>query len=99
MTANEIYADTLLGREVLARNNRPIGRIEEFHAEQHGDYFDIVAFVIGSAGLLERLNVGVRRILGRRRRGRVARWDQIDISDPERPRLTCSVEELRTLEA
>jgi hypothetical protein len=99
MTPDEVYADALLGRRVLARNNRHVGRIEEMHAEQRGDYFDIVEFVIGSAGLLERLNVGVRRILGRRRRGVVARWDQIDISDPKRPRLTCSVEELQTLEA
>jgi hypothetical protein len=30
--------------------------------------------------------------------GRVARWDQIDISDPERPRLTCAANELGPLE-
>jgi len=98
MTRHEIYADALLGRQVLALDGRPVGRIEEFHAEQHGDYFDIVEFVIGSAGLLERLNVGIRRLFGRSRKGDVARWDQIDISDPSRPRLTCSVEELRTLD-
>ena len=25
----------------------------------------------------------------------IARWDQLDITDPERPRLTCSINELR----
>jgi hypothetical protein len=98
MTRHEVYADALLGRKVVALDNRPVGRIEELHAEQHGDYFDVVEFVIGSAGLLERLNVGIRRLFGRSRKGDVARWDQIDISDPRRPRLKCSVKDLRPLE-
>jgi hypothetical protein len=33
--------------------------------------------------------------MGRAAGGYVARWDQVDVSDPERPRLTCSLEELR----
>jgi hypothetical protein len=98
MKHDEVYLDALLSRTVLAGNNHPVGRIEEFHAEQRGDYFDVVAVVIGSAGLLERLNVGVRALFGRSRVGKVARWDQIDISDPTRPRLTCSVEDLADLE-
>jgi hypothetical protein len=30
-------------------------------------------------------------------RGYVARWDQLDISDEVRPRLTCPVSELQAL--
>jgi hypothetical protein len=97
MKHDEVYLDALLSRTVLAGNNRPVGRIEEFHAEQRGDYFDVVAVVIGSAGLLERLNVGVRALFGKSRVGKIARWDQIDISDPARPRLTCPVEDLADL--
>jgi hypothetical protein len=34
-------------------------------------------------------------LVGRRAiSGRVARWDQIDLSNAERPRLTCSIDEL-----
>jgi hypothetical protein len=44
--------------------------------------------------LMERLNVGVKALFGIGRGGRVARWDQIDLSDPDHPRLTCSVDEL-----
>jgi len=62
------------------------------------DYFYILEFVIGSAGLRDRLNVGVRSLFGKSQGGKIARWDQIDISDPHHPRLTCSVEELRPLE-
>jgi len=99
MTHEPIYLDSLVGRTVLAGNNRPVGRLEEFHAEQRGDYFYIVEFVIGSAGLMERLDVAIGGLFGRSRGGKVARWDQIDISDPARPRLTCSVEELTDVEA
>jgi hypothetical protein len=97
MTRDELYLDALLGRMVVAGNNRPVGRLEEFHAEQRGSHFYIVAFAIGPAGLMERLNVGMRILFGRHRGGKIARWDQIDISDPARPRLTCSVEELADL--
>jgi hypothetical protein len=97
MNENELYLDQLLGRTVVAGNNRRIGRLEEFRSEQRGDYFYIVELVIGSAGLLERLNVGVKALFGMSGHGKVARWDQIDISDPERLRLTCSVDELRDL--
>ena len=54
---------------------------------------------IGSAGLFERLGVGLRLVIGPWPGGYVVRWDQLDISDPERPRLTCGVEELRPLTA
>lgn len=37
----------------------------------------------------------VTNLLGLRIHGHVARWDQLDISDPDRPRLTCAVEDLR----
>jgi sporulation protein YlmC with PRC-barrel domain len=90
--------DRLLGRRVLARNNRRIGRLEEFRAESRGTECVITDYVIGVAGLFERLGVGVRLVLGLRRgSGYVAHWDQIDISDPEHPRLTCSVEQLQKL--
>ena len=98
MSHDELYLDALLGRMVVAGNNRPVGRLEAFHAEQRGDYFHVVGFAIGSAGFMERLNVRIRALLGKSRGGRVARWDQIDISDPARPRLTCSVEDLADID-
>ena len=97
MKRQEVYLDALLGRVVRAANNRPVGRLEEFHAEQRGDFFDVVELVIGPAGLMDRLNLGMKALFGGGGRGRVARWDQIDITDPERPRLTCSVEDLGRL--
>jgi hypothetical protein len=92
--SDECYLDELLGRMVVGRNNRPVGRLEEFHTEQRGDYFDIVEYAIGAAGLMDRLNVGVKALFGVGGGGKVARWDQIDVTDPTHPRLTCSVDEL-----
>jgi hypothetical protein len=98
MKLEELYLDQVLGRMVVAGDNRPVGRLEEFHCEQRGDYFEIIEFVIGSAGLMDRLNVGVRALFGSSGTGKVARWDQLDISDPKHPRLTCSAAELQDLE-
>ena len=55
----------------------------------------IFEYVIGGAGLMERLNVGFRQIVGLGTSGHVARWDQIDVSDPRRPRLRCAIDQLK----
>ena len=95
--SRELRLDRLLGRRVLAANNRSVGRLEEFRTDQHGSGFVITEYVIGAAGLLERLGLGLKLLFGRKRTGYVARWDQLDVSDPERPRLKCRAEELRRL--
>lgn len=93
----EIRLDRLLGRRVLLGKNQSVGRLEEFRVEAQRDSYVVTEYVIGEAGLLERLGVGFRLLFGKHGGGYVARWDQLDISDPETPRLTCRVEELRTL--
>jgi hypothetical protein len=93
---NTMRLDRLIGRKILTANNRSLGRLEECRAERRDDSWVVTEWVIGSAGLLERLGFGVRMILGMRAgRSFVARWDQLDLSDPDRPRLKCSLEELR----
>jgi hypothetical protein len=88
--------DRLLGREVYTANNRRLGRLEEFRAEKRGTEWVVTEYVIGSAGLVERLGLGARLILGLKPEGGyLARWDQLDLGDPRRPRLTCAVGELR----
>ena len=90
--------DGLLGRRVLTKNNRPLGRLEEFRAERRGGGWVVREYVIGPAGLLERLGLAVRSILGiAHPRSFVARWDQLDLAQPDRPRLSCAVDELRRL--
>ena len=99
MKNDQFYLDQILGRPVVARDNRAVGRLEELLAEQRGDYFYVVEFVIGTAGLMARLNMGFKALFGVSGGGKIARWDQIDISDPKHPRLTCSIDELGELRA
>jgi hypothetical protein len=94
--STSLRLDRLVGREVHTANNRRVGRVEEFRAERRGDAWVIHEYVVGTAGLLERLGLGVRLILGLKPGGGyVVRWDQLDLSNPERPRLTCPVADLR----
>jgi len=95
----QVRLDRLVGRRVRAANNRSIGRIQEFRAERRDGGWQVIACAIGSAGLWERLDMRARLVIGLswRRRGYLARWDQIDFSNPESPRLLCAVDELDAL--
>ena len=93
----EVRLDRLLGRSVHARDGRRIGRLEEFRAVKEGSGWIVNEFVIGAAGLLERLDLGARLVLGWKTRGYVARWDQVKLEEEGHVRLTCPVEELGRL--
>jgi len=92
----ELHVERVLGRRVLALNGRSAGRLEEVRVEKHGSGFVVTEYHIGPAALLERLSVHALRVLGAHpRRTFAVPWDKLDLSDPERPRLLCPVEELR----
>ena len=91
----EVRVGCLLGRRVRAANNRSIGRLEEFRVEKRADDWVVSEYLIGVGGLAERLGVGVKLLFGLRVGVRVARWDQLDVSDPFHPRLTCPVGDLK----
>lgn len=95
----EVRIDRLLGRQVVAANGRSAGRLEEFRAEIRNGEYVITGYVIGVAGLAARLGVGVRALLSLPSTGYIARWDQIDFTNIEMPRLTCPVGELQKLGA
>lgn len=97
---SECRVELLLGRKVRADDGGIVGRIEELLAEREHDYYVVTEFHLGPSALIEALAV---RHLGFTVPGRVhgyrVRWDQLDLSDPEHPRLTCSVEELERIGA
>jgi hypothetical protein len=96
----ECRVELLLGRKVRAGDGRVVGRIEELRAEREHDYYVVTEFHLGPSALIEALAV---RHLGFTLAGRVhgyrVRWDQLDLSDRERPRLTCPVGELQRIGA
>jgi len=96
MSVTPLRVDSLIGRMVHTANRRRLGRLEELRAEQRGSAWVVTEYVIGAAGLIERLGLGVRLILGiNRAGGYVARWDQLDLTDPDYLHITCPVGELR----
>jgi hypothetical protein len=98
-----LHVELLLGRKVFALNGQSIGRLEEIHAKTDRGHFFVSEFLVGSYAMLERLaawTIGrsVLRVLGaKRQEGYRVRWDQLDLSDPQRPRLLCDVDELMPL--
>lgn len=101
MKRQEIHLELLIGKRVFALNGGSIGRLEEVRAELNARGFCFVTeFLVGSYAFLERLSAWrmgravLRTLPVRRRAGYRVRWEQLDLSDPRRPRLRCEVEEL-----
>ena len=95
MSVTEIHLELLLGRKVRDTRGRPVGRIEDVAAEREGLDCVVEEFHLGPHALLERLSLRFTRILRGRSHGiRRVPWDRLDLGDPTRPRLTCTLEEL-----
>jgi hypothetical protein len=95
-----VHLELLVGRRVRAKNGRPVGRLGEVCAERRGQECLVTEYHIGTEALLEGLLAGAMSVFGMARRtsGRRARWDQLDVSDPDRLRLTCPLKELEELD-
>ncbi|HZT76920.1 MAG TPA: hypothetical protein VFA27_09695 [Vicinamibacterales bacterium] len=88
-----VRVEDLVGQPVHAPDGRVAGRIEEIRVHRHGDAYEVTEYLLGTGALFERL--ALARVWFRHRPAmRRARWDQIDISHPERPRLLCAPEQL-----
>jgi hypothetical protein len=94
---NEIRLELLLGKRVLAADGTVVGRLEEFRAEREGETWVVTAFDIGPAAFIRRFAVNHLGIPLAGAHGYRARWDQLDLSDPDRPLLRCDVAELSRL--
>ena len=98
-----LHAELLLGKKVFALDGQSIGRLEEIWTKTNRGQFFVSDFLVGRYAVLERLaawSIGraVLRLFGAKRdEGYRIRWDQLDLSDPQRPRLLCGVDELMPL--
>jgi sporulation protein YlmC with PRC-barrel domain len=101
---NEVKLELLLGRRVVDVNGVRVGHIEEVLADRDGEELLVTHFLVGRYGLFERLSIyhvgiGLLRYLGSRAQSahphRIP-WDTMDLSDPEHPRLTCTIDELKS---
>jgi hypothetical protein len=101
MAAGELHIELLLGRQVVAGNGDPVGRVEEVCAEGRGSDLIVTEYHIGNAAALERLSVsllglGILNLFGRAQatRGYRVPWDKLDLTDQRHPRLMCAVADL-----
>ena len=104
MPARSINVELLLDRQVRDPSGKRAGRIEEIRARREGDEIIVESYHLGPDAMLERLAAPVMRMrflralgLHRHRHGRRASWEQMDLTDPEHPKIRCPVEELAKL--
>jgi hypothetical protein len=91
-----VRLESLIGRDVWTIDGRRLGRLGECRARHDGTSWIVEEWVIGPAGFLERLGVHARLLAGAwPGRGYLARWNQLDLRDTKRPRLTCQVSDLQ----
>lgn len=103
MKRQMIYLDELLGRKVYDIHGKCAGRIEEALASTRGEC-TIDEFHLGRVGLFERLSIAhfanhLLRVVGATGNGASHRvpCDQLDLTDPRRPRLRCAASELKKI--
>jgi hypothetical protein len=95
----EVRFELLLGRRVMTGNSRrAVGRIEEAVLERHGDEWVVTEFRVGSRALAERLDIPPFSALLPRGQSYRVKWSQLDLSNPQKPKLTVPQEELEEWE-
>jgi hypothetical protein len=103
MSKRQLHVELLLGEKVFALNGVSVGRLEEIRTEVNRGHYYVTEFLVGSYAVLERLaawRIGravLRVVRAQRKEGYRIRWDQLDLTDPQRLRLMCEVDELMRL--
>lgn len=104
--AREVRLELLVGRKVFDAAGECVGRIEEVRAEVDGPDHVVREFHVGKLAVFERLLEGrllralLRRLSAHRLwTGYVVPWQEMDLSDPERPRARRRKAELKRLDA
>ena len=104
MQKQEVNLELLVGRRVFGLNGKSIGHLEEIRAELVEGECLVTEYLVGAYAVVERLaalSIGraILKLLGatKKHEGYRVPWDKLDLTDLERPRLLCSVNELETL--
>ena len=105
MATRRIRLHKLLNHDVVDAGGRRAGRVEEVRATVCGGECLVEEYVLGREGLLERLSVPDLAFMflgflgaGRPAGGHRVPWDKMDLGDPDRPRLKCTLEELKSMQ-
>jgi sporulation protein YlmC with PRC-barrel domain len=98
----EINVELLIGKDVRDVHGEKVGRIEEFKVERGDESLVLDSYLVGSSALIERLSAWtlVRPIARALHGGRFyslyqVPWQDMDLSDPQHPRLRIAKRDLR----
>ena len=98
----DVNVELLVGTQVHDADGEKVGRIQEFRAQSKGDSCVVESYLIGASALIERLSAWTLiRPVGRALHARKlyslyeVPWQEMDLSDPKRPRLRIAKSELR----
>ena len=104
MSKHQIHVERMLGKRVFALNGRSVGRLQEIRASVDRNNCYVKEFIVGSYGMFERLSaMSIGRAIyalfhsDNRSHGYLVPWNELDLSDPDRPRLRCEVNALTLL--
>ena len=95
MRRRYLHLELLLGREVLDANGEKVGRIEEAIAQKIDGEWVVTEFLCGRFGAMERFSihhlgnalVHMLGATGTSPKAQRIKWSDLDLSDPEHPRL------------
>jgi sporulation protein YlmC with PRC-barrel domain len=98
----DVHVELLLGAKVHDVDGNKVGRIEEFRVNRTDKACLIESYLIGASALIERLSAWtlvrpITRTLHARKLYNLYEvpWQDMDLSDPKRPRLRIGKGELR----
>ena len=98
---SEIRLELLIGRKVHDVNGEKVGRIEEIRGEKREKDCLVESYLVGASALIERLAAWklvrpIRALLPKSVYSiyRIP-WEEMDLSDPHRPRLLIAKDKLR----
>ena len=98
----DVNVELLVGTQVHDTDGNKVGRIQELRADSRGDACVVESYLIGASALIERLSAWtlarpIARALHARKLYSLYEvpWQDMDLSDPKRPRLKIAKSELR----
>ncbi|HWS71770.1 MAG TPA: hypothetical protein VN605_06625 [Thermoanaerobaculia bacterium] len=91
----------LVGARVRDTNGHVAGRVHTIRAERIGPRCVVHEFQLGRNAWLSRIGAGSRHLFGFEGEKGLLRvpWQQMDLTEPSKPRLRCTIEELKSMQS
>lgn len=85
-----VHLEKIVATKIRDIDGKIAGRLEEVHADWRGGECIVTYYVIAPKGTYALQEIGLEK----RTRSLIVPWDRMNFSDPDKPRLTCRIDEL-----